>query len=152
MKRLLVASIVTAALAACGGQTRTVTVTPTQTAAPSTSSTTTSTSPTTSTPTTTSSTTTTAAQSTMSPDAAQCIPLPADDTDPSHDGCPAGQITRLQAVTDQGCFGHGGNTPDSAYWEPACSNYQLQSVPIVLYGLPCELIWTGSDYSGPTGG
>lgn len=63
----------------------------------------------------------------------QCIPKPASDTDASHNGCPAGQYTREQAVNDDGCVG----IPDArgVYWPPACDEK-----PIDAHGLPCEFI------------
>ena len=77
-------------------------------------------------------------QSYPSPNA--CIPKPAGDTDPNHDECPAGEITRGQAVRDQGCVGvadHG-----AIYWTPACD-----VGPVATYGLPCEdLIPVGGGY------
>ena len=77
-------------------------------------------------------------QSYPSPNA--CIPKPAGDTDPNHDKCPAGEITRGQAVRDQGCVGvadHG-----AIYWPPACD-----VGPVATYGLPCEdLIPVGGGY------
>jgi len=68
-------------------------------------------------------------QSYPSPNA--CIPKPAADTDPNHEKCPAGEITRGQAVQDQGCVGvadHG-----AIYWPPACD-----AGPVATFGLPCE--------------
>jgi hypothetical protein len=103
------------------------------------------------TPPTTTATTTAAPEPTAAPDATQCISLPEGDTNPNHVGCPAGQITRLQAVADQGCYGQGSN-PVGAYWTSVCDDDLLNSVPIALYGLPCELIQTGANYSGPAGG
>ena len=69
----------------------------------------------------------------------ECIPIPANMDHLNNPGCPVNEISRGQAVYEQGCYGLNDN--GTVQWSSLCPEPPTSNdPPASTFGLPCELL------------